>query len=223
MWFSRFSRFSGSPADAGGGAVLGSSFSCANVWLWFSWFSRFSWFSWFSWFGRGGGLMYVALALLTPVVLRFSGSPVLLQMQEGAGPRRALSVLDRLLLSHPVWLQLSLSRDHAHHVLLREPAGRRAAVPPAAAGRHRHGNHARPTGGHRPPGTGTTRLCPAPPPGAPPPPRAPPPPPVAGDAPPVACGGGEQGAAASRERVMEDWDRRRRMLRCNRCRLLGAL
>ncbi|XP_037116614.1 ras and Rab interactor 2 [Syngnathus acus] len=38
-------------------------------------------------------------------------------------PQRALSVLDRLLLTHPVWLQLSLKQDSALYILLREPVG----------------------------------------------------------------------------------------------------
>ncbi|CAL8242044.1 unnamed protein product [Merluccius merluccius] len=49
-------------------------------------------------------------------------------MQEEArrphqGPQRAFSTLDRLLLTHPVWLQLSLNRDSALYILLREPVG----------------------------------------------------------------------------------------------------
>uniref|UniRef100_A0A3Q3EF51 SH2 domain-containing protein n=2 Tax=Kryptolebias marmoratus TaxID=37003 RepID=A0A3Q3EF51_KRYMA len=36
---------------------------------------------------------------------------------------RAFSVLDRLLLTHPVWLQLSLNQDSALYILLREPVG----------------------------------------------------------------------------------------------------
>nr|XP_046235802.1 ras and Rab interactor 2 isoform X2 [Scatophagus argus] len=39
------------------------------------------------------------------------------------GPQRAFSILDRLLLTHPVWLQLSLNRDSAFYILLREPVG----------------------------------------------------------------------------------------------------
>ncbi|KAM4611816.1 ras and Rab interactor 2 [Polymixia lowei] len=39
------------------------------------------------------------------------------------GSQRAFSVLDRLLLTHPVWLQLSLNRDSALYILLREPVG----------------------------------------------------------------------------------------------------
>ncbi|XP_041841699.1 ras and Rab interactor 2 [Melanotaenia boesemani] len=39
------------------------------------------------------------------------------------GSQRAFSVLDRLLLTHPVWLQLSLSQDSALYILLREPVG----------------------------------------------------------------------------------------------------
>uniref|UniRef100_A0A8C4F6D4 Si:ch211-168d1.3 n=1 Tax=Dicentrarchus labrax TaxID=13489 RepID=A0A8C4F6D4_DICLA len=37
--------------------------------------------------------------------------------------QRAFSVLDRLLVTHPVWLQLSLSQDSALYILLREPVG----------------------------------------------------------------------------------------------------
>lgn len=44
-------------------------------------------------------------------------------MQGAGGPQRTYSVLDRLLLTHPVWLQLSISRDSALYVLLREPVG----------------------------------------------------------------------------------------------------
>ncbi|XP_045919804.1 ras and Rab interactor 2 [Micropterus dolomieu] len=39
------------------------------------------------------------------------------------GSQRAFSVLDRLLLTHPVWLQLSLNQDSALYMLLREPVG----------------------------------------------------------------------------------------------------
>ncbi|XP_047446597.1 ras and Rab interactor 2 [Mugil cephalus] len=39
------------------------------------------------------------------------------------GSQRAFSVLDRLLLTHPVWLQLSLNQDSAVYILLREPIG----------------------------------------------------------------------------------------------------
>ncbi|XP_034712340.1 ras and Rab interactor 3 isoform X1 [Etheostoma cragini] len=39
------------------------------------------------------------------------------------GSERVFSVLDRLLLTHPVWLQLSLSQDSALYILLREPVG----------------------------------------------------------------------------------------------------
>ncbi|XP_024144416.1 ras and Rab interactor 2 isoform X1 [Oryzias melastigma] len=48
-------------------------------------------------------------------------------MQDGRcsqrGSQRAFSILDRLLLTHPVWLQLSLNRDSALYILLREPVG----------------------------------------------------------------------------------------------------
>ncbi|XP_070711201.1 ras and Rab interactor 2 [Pempheris klunzingeri] len=39
------------------------------------------------------------------------------------GSQRAFSILDRLLLTHPVWLQLSLNQDSALYILLREPVG----------------------------------------------------------------------------------------------------
>ncbi|XP_062300550.1 ras and Rab interactor 2 [Scomber scombrus] len=39
------------------------------------------------------------------------------------GSPKAFSVLDRLLLTHPVWLQLSLNQDSALYILLREPVG----------------------------------------------------------------------------------------------------
>ncbi|XP_042256308.1 ras and Rab interactor 2 isoform X2 [Thunnus maccoyii] len=39
------------------------------------------------------------------------------------GSLRAFSVLDRLLLTHQVWLQLSLNQDSALYILLREPVG----------------------------------------------------------------------------------------------------
>ncbi|KAE8279276.1 Ras and Rab interactor 2 Ras association domain family 4 [Larimichthys crocea] len=46
-------------------------------------------------------------------------------MQEATqrGSQRAFSVLDRLLVTHPVWLQLSLNQDSALYILLREPVG----------------------------------------------------------------------------------------------------
>ncbi|KAM9335369.1 ras and Rab interactor 2 [Symphorus nematophorus] len=46
-------------------------------------------------------------------------------MQEATqrGSQRAFSVLDRLLITHPVWLQLSLNQDSALYILLREPVG----------------------------------------------------------------------------------------------------
>uniref|UniRef100_A0A8D3C4V1 Si:ch211-168d1.3 n=1 Tax=Scophthalmus maximus TaxID=52904 RepID=A0A8D3C4V1_SCOMX len=47
------------------------------------------------------------------------------------GPPRAFSVLDRLLLTHPVWLQLSLNRDSALYILLREPVGVRRPIGPS--------------------------------------------------------------------------------------------
>ncbi|XP_049425232.1 ras and Rab interactor 2 isoform X1 [Epinephelus fuscoguttatus] len=39
------------------------------------------------------------------------------------GSQRVFSVLDRLLITHPVWLQLSLNQDSALYILLREPVG----------------------------------------------------------------------------------------------------
>ncbi|XP_029382788.1 ras and Rab interactor 3 [Echeneis naucrates] len=49
------------------------------------------------------------------------------KMQEAGstqrGSPRTFSVLDRLLLTHPVWLQLSLNQDSALYILLREPVG----------------------------------------------------------------------------------------------------
>uniref|UniRef100_A0A8C3G1K1 Si:ch211-168d1.3 n=1 Tax=Cyclopterus lumpus TaxID=8103 RepID=A0A8C3G1K1_CYCLU len=62
-----------------------------------------------------------------PVIEYFGVKHGVLQMQEtgGAhrGSQRVFSVLDRLLLTHPVWLQLSLNRDSALYALLREPVG----------------------------------------------------------------------------------------------------
>lgn len=60
------------------------------------------------------------------------------QMQEvggtQGGPQRPFSVLDRLLLTHPVWLQLSLNKNSALYILLREPVGvrirKRTQAPP---------------------------------------------------------------------------------------------
>uniref|UniRef100_A0AAV2KVJ1 SH2 domain-containing protein n=1 Tax=Knipowitschia caucasica TaxID=637954 RepID=A0AAV2KVJ1_KNICA len=49
-----------------------------------------------------------------------------MRMQEGGSSRpslRVFSVLDRLLLTHPVWLQLALNQDSAVYILLREPVG----------------------------------------------------------------------------------------------------
>ncbi|XP_030017794.1 ras and Rab interactor 2 [Sphaeramia orbicularis] len=53
-------------------------------------------------------------------------SPAAHTMQVGSsqrGSQRTFSVLDRLLLTHPVWLQLSLNQDSAIYILLREPVG----------------------------------------------------------------------------------------------------
>uniref|UniRef100_A0A8C6PHT7 Si:ch211-168d1.3 n=1 Tax=Nothobranchius furzeri TaxID=105023 RepID=A0A8C6PHT7_NOTFU len=46
-----------------------------------------------------------------------------------ATSQRTFSVLDRLLLTHPVWLQLSLNQDSALYILLREPIGVRTLFP----------------------------------------------------------------------------------------------
>ncbi|XP_061092449.1 ras and Rab interactor 2 [Conger conger] len=40
-----------------------------------------------------------------------------------SGSLRTISVLDRLLLTHPIWLQLSFNTDSAHQVLQAEPKG----------------------------------------------------------------------------------------------------
>uniref|UniRef100_A0A3Q2XXV3 Si:ch211-168d1.3 n=1 Tax=Hippocampus comes TaxID=109280 RepID=A0A3Q2XXV3_HIPCM len=50
-------------------------------------------------------------------------SVCLFQMQEAGAAQPGFSVLDRLLLTHPVWLQLSLEQDSALYILLREPRG----------------------------------------------------------------------------------------------------
>ncbi|XP_052353331.1 ras and Rab interactor 2 isoform X1 [Oncorhynchus keta] len=44
-------------------------------------------------------------------------------MQGDLGSQRSFSVLDRLLHTHPVWLQLSINADSALYILLREPVG----------------------------------------------------------------------------------------------------
>lgn len=44
-------------------------------------------------------------------------------MQGAGSPQRTFSVLDRLLLTHPVWLQLSINQDSALYILLLEPVG----------------------------------------------------------------------------------------------------
>lgn len=58
---------------------------------------------------------------MTPVIY------AVFQMQEvggtQGGPQRPFSVLDRLLLTHPVWLQLTLNKNSALYILLREPVG----------------------------------------------------------------------------------------------------
>uniref|UniRef100_A0A8C2WW50 SH2 domain-containing protein n=1 Tax=Cyclopterus lumpus TaxID=8103 RepID=A0A8C2WW50_CYCLU len=43
--------------------------------------------------------------------------------QKGRGSLRSVSVLDRLLLTVPVWLQLSINPATALHILQREPPG----------------------------------------------------------------------------------------------------
>lgn len=47
----------------------------------------------------------------------------LLAHQRGRGSLRSISVLDRLLLTVPVWLQLSINAATALHILQREPPG----------------------------------------------------------------------------------------------------
>ncbi|XP_008304512.1 ras and Rab interactor 2-like [Stegastes partitus] len=47
----------------------------------------------------------------------------LLGHQRGRGSLRSISVLDRLLLTVPVWLQLSINPANALHILRREPPG----------------------------------------------------------------------------------------------------
>uniref|UniRef100_A0A673IJK5 Ras and Rab interactor 2-like n=1 Tax=Sinocyclocheilus rhinocerous TaxID=307959 RepID=A0A673IJK5_9TELE len=48
------------------------------------------------------------------------------------GSLRSISVLDRLLLTHPVWLQLSINSAPALHILRREPPGvSSTSVPPS--------------------------------------------------------------------------------------------
>uniref|UniRef100_A0A3B5LRC4 VPS9 domain-containing protein n=1 Tax=Xiphophorus couchianus TaxID=32473 RepID=A0A3B5LRC4_9TELE len=51
------------------------------------------------------------------------GNPMQEEDSTQTGSQRAFSVLDRLLLTHPVWLQLSLNQDSALYMLLREPIG----------------------------------------------------------------------------------------------------
>lgn len=48
-------------------------------------------------------------------------------MQRDLGSQRSFSVLDRLLHTHPIWLQLSINADSALYILLREPVGVRRA------------------------------------------------------------------------------------------------
>uniref|UniRef100_A0A3Q3E2W5 Uncharacterized protein n=1 Tax=Labrus bergylta TaxID=56723 RepID=A0A3Q3E2W5_9LABR len=55
-----------------------------------------------------------------PSQRKFSGH------QRGGGSLRSVSVLDRLLLTVPVWLQLSINPATALHILQREPPGVRA-------------------------------------------------------------------------------------------------
>uniref|UniRef100_A0A672G245 Secreted protein n=1 Tax=Salarias fasciatus TaxID=181472 RepID=A0A672G245_SALFA len=47
----------------------------------------------------------------------------ILPHQRGQGSLRSISVLDRLLLTVPVWLQLSINPATALHILRREPPG----------------------------------------------------------------------------------------------------
>lgn len=43
--------------------------------------------------------------------------------QRGRGSLKSINVLDRLLLTVPVWLQLSINPATALHILQREPPG----------------------------------------------------------------------------------------------------
>lgn len=66
------------------------------------------------------------LVLCDDLILR----PVFQMQRVGStqgGSQRPFSILDRLLLTHPVWLQLSLNKDSALYILLREPVGVRAS------------------------------------------------------------------------------------------------
>ncbi|KAM7374567.1 hypothetical protein PAMP_007215 [Pampus punctatissimus] len=53
--------------------------------------------------------------------------------QRGRGSLRSVSVLDRLLLTIPVWLQLSINPATALHILQREPPGKSSAAQPDSA------------------------------------------------------------------------------------------
>ncbi|KPP73922.1 hypothetical protein Z043_106958 [Scleropages formosus] len=75
-----------------------------------------------------GCLIGVRCCRLCSVISRFCASvDVTLKMQVPCVcPSRGLrsfSVLDRLLLTHPVWLQLSVNSDSALKILQREPPG----------------------------------------------------------------------------------------------------
>ncbi|CAN9501760.1 unnamed protein product [Ophioblennius macclurei] len=52
-----------------------------------------------------------------------ASQPKILAHQRGRGSLRSISVLDRLLLTVPVWLQLSINPATALHILRREPPG----------------------------------------------------------------------------------------------------
>lgn len=65
--------------------------------------------------------------IIGSIILLYANLVRVFQMQEVGGTHRGshrpFSVLDRLLLTHPVWLQLSLNKDSALYILLREPVG----------------------------------------------------------------------------------------------------
>lgn len=78
-------------------------------------------------------LLLNTLTLGNRVVFKMQGDPVYDYPEiKAVGDRRAclqrgslksISVLDRLLLTHPVWLQLSINSATALHILQREPPG----------------------------------------------------------------------------------------------------
>lgn len=66
---------------------------------------------------------------MTPKLITALFDNGVFKMQGAGSPQRTFSVLDRLLLTHPVWLQLSINRDSALYILLREPVGVRPRQP----------------------------------------------------------------------------------------------